>query len=196
MKIVKLTGLGIGSVTAQVYKNTKGKMYFNISHGTKGKDLFVWKCGLRDGRFTPKSEGDTLELNDNNYIIRNVLDKNKQVMKDVNGNLLYNIDIDYMENHKNDLLVLWEIPNKNYKECRYTVTGDVDVIGEGKTGKIRGDKKFISPAPVLEIYGDCELVWSAVDKNNKGYKQIFKYDYAENKWSINPVEEYRLELGH
>lgn len=159
MRILTLTSEGIKPAVATVFKD-KDKSHYNIKHGSRGKDTHVLSYGLDKTFFDPvKLDQSTYELKDDNYILIPIKKDGIQV-KDRNGNCLYSISIDNVRNHKKDAILILEIPNNNYTEVNFTTTGNVSVLGQGIIGKTRSDKLYSSPAPILEIYGDCVLTWT------------------------------------
>jgi len=191
MKIVKLTWLGVESAKAQVYASKKNNtMYFNIKHGSSGRQFGYWLGRVSHKVGVPNSIGDELILDKDNYVLISTLNKDtNEVSIDKLGNVIYTIGVDYSTIHNKDLIVLWEIPNKNYTKVDYTVNGDVNIIGKATSGKDRGNKMYKSPAPVLEIYGDCELRWTAVNNSNEVIEQKVFYDYANSSWDISPINK-------
>lgn len=188
MKVMKLTGNIIeqATVTASKLKH-KDKTYYTLLHGTVGDDLWCYKMGLDYRYFKPESPSDILTLSDNNYFIKPVY-SNGDLVKDIKGNTQYVLTIDYMDNHKNDILVLWEIPNKyNYTNIKYNIHGHGSELALGYTGKIRSEVKVKTPAPILEVTGDVELKWSAEDDGHY-YSQHISYDYANKNWNIRPIK--------
>jgi hypothetical protein len=196
MKILRLTSINVGPVIAQTFKKSKdaNNIYFNIKHGSAGKNLWVYSCGLHSVHFKPANEKDSLELSGDNYILRPIKKRvggsedDKIVLKDKIGNTLYSISIDNMRHHKKDIILFWEIPNNNYTDVSYTTSGNVSELGKGWIGKERNEKLYSSPAPVLEIQGNCSLEWVAVDIDGFKIKQTIKYDFEKANWDISPIK--------
>lgn len=189
MKIVKLTTAEVKSAICQTYSKKKenGKVYrtYSIKHGTSGTDFGYWLLPVTSSIDIPTSDGDSKELNDNKYILVKRKQDNKSV--DRLGNNLYMLAMDYNTLHQKDLIVLWEIPNKNYTSVIYTINGDVEYLGKGYNGKVRGSIIYKSPAPVLEVFGDCTIGWEAVNKEGHTCTQQIAYDYARGQWDIQPI---------
>lgn len=183
MRIMKLTGVTVKPATAGIYVSKKTQQkYFNIWHGARG--MKTWCCGLNKRLFNPDDTKElTLELVDNDYAIKQV-----DGLSNPNGRPFYSIYKDTVETHLNDILLLWEIPNKRYTEVTYSISGEAHVIGEGETGSNRDNISYISPAPVLEIYGSCTLVWAGKNTDNQSISQTITYDYATAQFNINPME--------
>ena len=189
MKIVKLSIAEVKPATAQAHVKDNGNGYihkqYNMKHGTSGADFGYWLLPISEQIAKPEKSSDILELTDNKYILIPGTQKGKD--KDRLGNDAYKLTIDYTTLHQKDLIVLWDIPNKNYKDVVFTTDGDVDVIGTGYNGKSRGGVLYKSPAPVLEVFGDCNLCWSAVDKNGVKCEQKITYHYTSGDWDIGQI---------
>ena len=85
------------------------------------------------------------------------------------------------------VLLLWEIPNKRYINVSFETDGDCHIVGSGETGSIRDGIEYISPAPVLEIFGSCTLKWWGYDKHSNLVKQEITFDYPNSQWNIKAV---------
>lgn len=191
MKILKLSHIDIGTAKAVPTNDIKnGKIYFNLTHGTVGKQLWMWLASLDYKFFKPEEHTGTLELVGDDYVIRPIY-KHGKMLKDKKGNVHYSISKDQMTNHTNDVLLLWEIPNYGCANISYTTNGMVSVLGEGSTGRERGKDTLSAPAPILEIYGDATLTWTG-SNTNKSYTQTIKYDIHKKSWDIKPVETKEL----
>ncbi len=188
MRVLKLTGnIKSPAIAAATKFKNSDKMYYTLHIGSIGKDLWCYKIGLDFRHFKPQNSTDILTLSDDNYFIKPIF-KNNTIVKDALGNDMYVITIDHMDNHKNDILLLWEIPNKyNYNNIEYKLDGLITELAIGYTGKIRSSLISKTPAPVLEITGDCEFSWTAEDDKSY-YEQHIKYSYAEKEWEINPIK--------
>ena len=177
---------------ATVVSKDKKTLYYNLRHGTYGRGLYKWWCSFSTKFFVPENVTDTLVLEDDDYIIVPIKDnKNGGLKRASNGDVCYTITKDDMEYHKSDILLLWEIPNKNYINVDYEIEGSGEQIGRGVTGKQRGDVMCRSTAPVLEITGDVTLTWEAKDINGKRFKQVIVYDSSVNSWDIQPIKELK-----
>lgn len=186
MRIIKLTGINSSPAIATVHRNHKSdNMYFNIKHGSQGENLWVYSCELNKSHFAPSALADELKLDNDNYVIIPVK-KNGSVVKDKKDNTLYMITIDHNQNHKQDMLIFWEIPNVNYTEVTYKITGMANDIGHGWSGKERGEICFKSPAPVIEIYGNATLEWSGLDRDGNNIKQTITV--INGAINIKPIE--------
>lgn len=196
MMIRKLTAFITEPVVAKIYNHKKnGKMYYNVKHGSSSKnasndsDLWSYSLGLAKNHFPVNEDVPELDLDGDDYIITTVK-VNGEIMRDKKGNVLYNISRDKTDVHKKDIILLWEIPNKNYVDVKYVAEGTCTILGEGISGKERGDVIYSSPAPVIEILGDVTLTWTGRYYDNNTYKkvsQVIKYNYANNSWDIKPI---------
>ena len=189
MKIKKLVGDIITPIKAITNDNEKGTLYYNIKHGNKGPKGWVYSMGLDFKIFKPTESNSTIELNDDDYIIIPVMKHGKQV-KDKNGNTIYFITKDDVTIHKTDLIIFWEIPNKNYRDVKYEISGAVTELACGKVSRVRDSNTYVSPAPILEITGKCVLKWSGVDEHNKRIVCTINYDKNE----FNSNYEY-IDIG-
>jgi len=181
MKITKLTLQGIKTVTSEIIEHN-GNKYHNLKHGTNGKRLWSWSASMDIKKF-PVQNDEPLILDGSDYVFIPITKKGK-VVKDAIGNCNYVISRDNVESHTNDIIVLWEIPIKNFNTITTTLDGDVMEIGHGFIGKFRPERKQRIPAPVLEITGNCSITWEGVTFDNKRYKQVI--NYRESNWDINP----------
>ena len=195
MKFIKLTAFKQEAVVAKIYYHKKnGKMYYNVKHGSSKttnntNELWSYSFGLSKSYFPVSEENPELVLKDDDYVITTVK-IDGEVIKDKKGNVLYNISKDDNNVHKKDIILLWEIPNKNYIDVKYVAEGTCTILGEGISGKERGDVIYSSPAPVIEILGDVTLTWTGRYYDNNTYKkvsQVIKYNYANNSWDIKPI---------
>jgi len=193
MKIMKLTTSVLLPVTAEVVTNKSkdNSLFYNIKHGGRGSGLFTYTIGVDKRLFKPTGTHDKLHLIDNNYIMLPIYE-NKKHKTDSKGNYLYFISTDTMEDHKNDYIILWEIPNKFYSNVTFKTYGDVRVIGEGLLGRSRGIENYTSPAPVLEVFGNCTLEWSATDENGKMYSHKTSLD--DDGWKIGELTVVKKDV--
>jgi len=181
MKITKLTLQGIKPAVSEVIVN-KGKKYHNLKHGTTGKRLWSWSASMDVKKF-PVTSDEGIILDGSDYVLIPI-SKDGKILKDGINNCNYVISKDNIESHTNDILVLWEIPIKNFNEVEISLSGDVVEIGRGYIGKYRPDRKQRIPAPILEITGNCTIKWKATTFNGEVYQQII--NYKESSWDINP----------
>jgi len=183
MKIIKLTYKETLPVTTTIIKNRDNK-YHNLKHGTRGLGLWEWSASMNVVNY-PVIEDKTILLDKDNYTIVPVT-KDKKIITDSLHNVLYSITTDDITSHRKDILLLWELPIKNFKTISYTLSGDVLELGNGYIGKVRGTRRQKIAAPVLEITGDSTLTWTGVTFDNKHYKQTVNFTYSDSSWDINP----------
>lgn len=181
MRILKLSGIDVTNVVAKAISRKNDKLYYNITVGSKNPKYKFYCMYLSTKCFLPKTENDELELTGNDYIISPVK-SNGENQKDSNGNNLYCIYNGGSSNYKSDIVLIWEIPNRNYTDIKYTLEGDVELLAEASDGKERSDISYISPIPILEIFGDCVLRWTGKDRFNNPVGQVVKYDYITGTW--------------
>ena len=184
MRILSLNNLGVSNAIAKsMTNNNNNKMYYNISLGFGSNDYKMYTIYLSSKHFPVVEEVEELELHDNNYILQPIKIDNK-VQKDKNGNINYCIYKGDVNNYKNDIILIWEIPNRRYVNVTYKMDGDVRLLAEATYGQERDGINYLSPIPILEIFGDCEITWSGTDKNNNTVGQVIKYNYALKQWDI------------
>lgn len=190
MRILKLTDLKILPMEAYLYSRVKDgvtKKYYNIKHGSEEKGFKVYKCLLDKVYFNPELLNDNpLILKDDNYCLKQFISKDK-------NNKQFVISVSNVETYKRDILVFWEIPNFNFTDVEYTLTGNVSEVDHGIIGKYRPNAIYKSPAPVLEIYGSCKLSWKAISDTNIEYSQTIEYDITKDSWVINSIQTKDLK---
>lgn len=200
MRLVRLELYGVVPVVATTFKNKhNNRLYYNVQHGIKDTthrvaDSKTWRygCELRINDFLPENESDTISLADNNYTFKPIR-FNGETVKDLKGNIVHIIGINNAATDRNDVIVFWEIPNKYYTDVKHTITGECSIIGLGINGKERDGKIYTSPAPVVEILGDCTLTWSGKTENNTLITQTIKYNHQNGSWDVPPTQENPLE---
>lgn len=193
MKILNLSATETTPVVAIVPNRKKqDKLYYEIQHGSRGSTLWMWTANFAYQQFSPKDISDELKLTGDNYYLK-TLYKEGVATTDKQGNVNYLITTDNMHNHKKDILLLWEIPNvNNDTDLKYEISGQVNELGLGYTGRERGTNIGKTPAPVLEITGDCVLKWcSTVDGVTSS--QTIKYNYSKDNWDIQPINRVSVK---
>lgn len=192
MIIKKLTSLKVSTVEAVAIQDKRTEnLYFNIKHGSIGKELFMWWCGLAKKHFSPATADEKLALTGDEYILRPVRVGGELQYNKLN-NLNYVLTLDAMEYHKTDVILFWEIPNKNYTDVSYTIDGDHNVIGTGTIGRERSGKLYTSPAPIIELYSSATLTWTGKTSNGEKVSQVITYDMSKGIWDINPIKTEEL----
>lgn len=187
MRILKLCNVNVTNAVATAIPNKNNRLYFNIMIGSRGLDWKLYTMYLSSRHFQATKNGEELELKGNNYMI-NPVKVNNEIQKDQNGNILYCIYPNDAYSYKKDIVLLWEIPNRSYLNVKYEIKGDVELLAEASYGKERLGVNYKSPIPVLEIFGDCELTWTGVDREGKQVGQIVKYNYVIDQWDIKSIE--------
>jgi len=190
MKIVRLGSASVSPVVAEAYKvknkNNKESFSYNVRHGTAGPKLGFWSVMLDFKLGKPENKESTLLLDQNNYVLRPFAPGGVNGT-DVLGNKNYIISTDNNSIFKDDLLVLWDIHHKNYIKVEYEISGDISEIGKAYNGRDRGDIVYKSPAPILEVFGDCTLAWTGTNQNGDVFSQTFEYTYQDQKWNIGQI---------
>lgn len=186
MKIIKLNAANIDNVKAHVSKKAgTGEEYLSIKHGSSG--FWVYYIMLSKNFFNSDKTCDALEMKGDDFVLK-PLKKKGVVIKDNKGNIVYCLEKDYMENHKKDNLVFWEIPNKYYTEVKHKIEGTAKEIAGGIVGKERNGVSYSSPAPIIEVLGDCKLSWNGKNEDGKEVSQTISYDYMKNDWDIGKIK--------
>lgn len=190
MRIEELSTGGVKPAIAVVRRNINNKtLSFNIMHGSFGTGLGFWSARL-NGRFgRPTSESDMITLDKNTYDLYAVRNGSNQVMKDVLDNTLYGVTDNRVQGDSRGVIILWRIPNVNYSEVSYSLVGMCSELGSGWNGKDRGDVIYKSPAPVVEVFGDCILSWEAKTSSGETVKHVSTYDSNKETWDIRYVND-------
>lgn len=183
MQILRLTADAISTAVA-VSVDGKKEKYYNLKHGSIGRSLWRYIMFLSNTCFKYTPGVEEKQLIGNNYSLR-AINKKGEFIKDEKGNRLYNIVTDKNSSHYNDLLIFWDIPNFNYTEVSYKLSGNVNLIAEATNGKDRGDIVFTSPAPVLEVLGNCKLEWCGKNSDGKHVSQTI--EIVNQKVKINDI---------
>lgn len=165
MKLIKLVGDVVKPVLAEPYTNKEtGTKHFNIIIGSE-KDIGHRRhIKLDTSIFGNPIIDKSFELIDNDYIIKPINKKS-----DFN----YVLSKDNSDIHKNDVLLIWELPNINQDKTEIEIKGNYDKLLETKYVKRRKDKKYGSPILVLELMSDCVLS-TTIDGVKTSIKFIYK----------------------
>ena len=187
MRIMKLTAENWEPMEAVAVKNKKNKLRFSIMHGSFPKrGLNTWGVRFYLKRNLIKGddfkEKDTIVLKDTNYYVMPLKDKNRENILDKNKNVIYMItesnDTPTLNNHD---VVFWYIPLANSK-ISIEYSGNVREVLRGTYGEEYLDMVYKAPAPVLDVMGDCELMYKYIE-NGVEYKNVYTYNQKEDKWS-------------
>lgn len=181
MRFTKISGTSTSTVSTVLHK-AGNKSYHNVKHGSYGKGLWKWSIGMKSDIF-PVVDNKTLTLDQDNYILIPVK-RNNATSKDGIGNTMYNISTDEMLSHKNDIIALWEPDAVNINDFEYTITGCIEEIGKGYTGKTRNDRTIKIPTPIFEITGSCDIKWEGIGPNNVKHSQHISYCGDTDEWNI------------
>lgn len=193
MTLLKLVKDSIRPIIAYANHNrAKSELHYAVTHGTAGSNFGYWMCKINTHINKPSKLGDEVELRDNSYILI-PLKNSKGFIKDKLGNNIYYINKDNNTVHKRDIVVFWEIPNINYVNVTYSLSGSVYEIGVAYNGKDRGDIVFKAPAPIIEVFGDCLLKWEATDVHGNTYSQQIEYRHGDAYWDIQPIKNLPLQ---
>lgn len=191
MKVIKISSTKVEcpTATAVMSKNNKDPR-FKIILGSEGDGVYPYMLGLDTKYFKPTDIEDKVILEGDNYIIKEVKSPDtKKPMVLPDGKKLYTISKSSAHTFPKDTIVIWEIPNSRYTDVEYEISGDVEKLVEGGSiGKIRNGIAYTSPTLVLEVFGDCELKWTALNKENKRISQTVKYSYDSDEYKISSIE--------
>lgn len=189
MRVVKLSDHKIENAVATVFENSKNKkLYFNIEHGNNAvkKVSSVYRISISTDFLIPEKSTDKVELKEDSFCLTPLKIKGEN-LKTRKGHQVYILKQTIGNMSDTDLLVFWNITNKKFLEgeISYKIEGDVRLIGEGTFAIERGDTIYCTPAPVLEIYGNCVLSWKGIDNSTrKECGQIITYNYIDDKFDF------------
>ncbi len=179
----------VGSVTTRDVKTTivgsDNKKYHNVKHGSYERGFWAYSIGVSKKLCNPDVDKEPMSLTDDNYKLIPIKRDGNPVV-DKKDNIMYYLADDMSDEHRDDYLVLWNIPNACYRDVKYEFTGNVNEIGKGYNGKIRDNTQYISPSPVLEVVGPAVLRWSGITLNGDTVKQKIVFD--NSNWIIEPIE--------
>lgn len=182
MKLLKLTDYNLTTVKPYVFKDKKGNSYYNIMLGNRDPNGFKYIIKIDKNLHDPDKEQDIL-LDQDTYFIRPYV-QNKKIVNDSKNNPCYILTNDESSVYKNDILLIWEIPNNMYENVKYVVEGNVNTLVCAYTGRTRGLKVYKSPCLLLEIFGDCVLGWSGTTINNQTITQRIEYTKHPYDWKV------------
>ena len=149
MKLIKLVGDVIKPVLAEPYINKEtDTKYFNILIGSVKDKCYSRYIKLDTSVFGNPIINKSFELIDDDYIIKPINNKSE---------FNYVLSKDNSDIHKNDVLLIWELPNINQDKTEVDIKGTYDILLETKYVKRRKDKKYSSPILILELMSDCVL---------------------------------------
>lgn len=190
MKLLRLHNNSTSEVIAKldIRKNNK-KPYYKVTHGSFEPGYHGYILPIEDRVFNLKENNPPEQILMGNYYILKPILKDKIQSKDINQQPRYKLTKDDLIDHQQDILLFWEIPNNYFTNVKYKISGNCVEIASGKVGKVRNNKRYISPAPILEIMGDCKLVWTAKDIQGKSIKQTVEYDHSKNLFNTSPITE-------
>jgi len=174
-------------MTAITYKRSENVRYFNIVHGNKGAMFGYWLARINKHIAQPVNDNDIYTFTGNNYTLVPYRHSDG-VSTDKLGNTIYSVSSDNGTEHIRDIILFWEIPNRSYVKVDYKISGSVTEIGKGYTGRDRGEHVFKSTAPILEVFGDCTLEWTAVDLDGLTYTQTITYVHESGSWDVQVIK--------
>lgn len=135
-------------------------LYFNVKIGNKaGWEI---RYSLDSRIYKPKKDKkDKLPLVGNSYTLKPII-KNKDTIKDKNGNIYYVVSKNNFPESKKDTYIFWDtvLSNDSYKILK---SKNINIVGKGKS--LIDGKEFISL--VLEVFGNGEFI---ITDNVKTFK--------------------------
>lgn len=185
MKFLELNLTGLHTPVAKVIR-WNNKLYFNYIFGLKRPGFAQYTLAFDAKEFKPKDEEDKLELNGSDYIILPIKRNNVSV-SDRHGNVVYCAYRDRIKAHMRDIVLFWEIPNYNYTNIEYTISGDAWKMAEASSGVVRPSGITKIFMPVINIYGNTVLTWTALNSENKVVTQEVKYDITTDDWDVGNI---------
>lgn len=185
MRFLKLNSGGFHTPIAKATKY-KDNLVYNYTHGfnVPGYDKFHIHLSKRD--FKPTSLEDVLPLDKDYYVLSPLKYKDGNLAKDKHNRQRYCVFIDENKYHSGDIVLFWEVPNRNYENIVYKVEGSVDILVDLNIEITRNNKTIVTPNPILLVYGSCKLYWSA-NIGSEVVKQEIVYDYSIDEWSTGDI---------
>lgn len=195
MRILKLTVNGVSKVTAYAHMNNKtNKLNYNLKLGIPGENFGYWLGVVSSAVALPEKLSDELDLSASDKYVMTAMKANGAPKKDKLGNTLYKITKDNSDVYKKDILVIWEIPNNNFVDVKYTIEGNAKELGIGYNGKDRGDYIYKSPVVILEVTGDCTLEWQSENIITRDlHMEKITYEIDKDNWTTNYIITPYLE---
>ena len=179
MKVVRITD------TAELPVRTLiNKGHHNVKHGMKAPGFVAVQLGVSDDILDASEQKTPAVLSDDNYVLMPIFRGNEHKV-DGRGNHLYYIAEDVDSTSADGVIVLWDIPNLKYTNVEYVISGNVDELAVGSSGKIRSGTKYSSPSPLLEITGNATLRWSGI-AGDEMYSQTIIYNKVTG-WTFGDI---------
>lgn len=189
MRLFKLTPTKIDIVKA-LANGKNDNLYYSVPHGNRGNGLYCYYMSIAATYAKPEKRSDTLELTGDTFFLKPIRDKKtKKITRDNKNNVLYYIGKENSFKEDNAILLFWHIPYTGYQDIQFKISGACDVIAIGTAGKERGDVSIKAPAPIIEITGSCQLVWSALRISDQvQIEQTITYDLITDNFTIDPIK--------
>lgn len=175
MKILTIDNYSLNPTKAVIFRSKYGREYYNIRIGNFVRPFKGISICLDVKDFPVTSDEITLLGKD--YKIKPIVNKkNLKFKTDKVGNTLFSIEKIKFPSQidENELLVLFSPPFNKTQFLSYEVKGTVELLLEGVNGVIWLDKTYKSPTHVFLIYGDCEISYTYINRENKKEKLTFK----------------------
>jgi hypothetical protein len=193
MYFKKISLYDLSTPSATVFKNKKtDDLFFNLRLGITGEKTWEYILLFDKRKYIPKDANDKLELDGVNYNIKPIKDKlpdNKFILKkDGKGNVQYVVSEDSSSFHKKDLILIWELPNRNFTNIKYEIKGPHNILAEAVTGKERSENIYTSPIILAELLGDCDLKWEGIQDTGDILEQSINFKYETGQFTINLIK--------
>ena len=193
MYFKKISLYDLTNVTANVFRNRKnGELYYNLRLGTPGEKTWEYNLLFDKRYYSPKDENNRLELTDSNYIVKPIKvkssDGRKVCKKDGKDNIFYVVTEDQASFHKKDLILVWELPNRNFTNIQYDIKGPHNILAKASTGKERDDNVYSSPILLIELLGNCTLSWNGEQDTGDVLEQTIDFNYESGQFTIDIIK--------
>lgn len=193
MYFKKISLYDLSQPSASVFKNRKtNELFYNLRLGSTGDKTWEYVLLFDKRQFNPKEITDKLLLENNNYVIKPIKEKQSDgkftLKKDGKNNVHYVVSEDSSSFHKKDLILIWELPNRNFTKIEYKIKGPHNVLAEAIAGKERSKETFTSPIVLLELLGDCELSWVGIQDTGDILEQNIIFKYETGQFTINLIK--------
>lgn len=193
MYFKKISLYDLSQPEATVFKNKKtGDLFYNLRLGTTGDGTWEYVLLFDKRTYIPTNVSDKLVLDGNNYIIKPLKTKDQegkhQLIKDGQDNVQYIVSEDGSSFHKKDLILVWELPNRNFTKIDYNIKGSHNILATAITGKERNGKTYVSRIVLAELLSDCELHWEGEQDTGDILEQTISFKYETGQFTINLIK--------
>ena len=188
MRIAILEDHKLTDAIAGVYKSNKtGKRYFCVKIGDRNtkEHSMIYTMSINSKLALPEKDDDIYLLDKKTYGIL-PMRRNNTLVQNKRGEQLYSIIEEKDIRMESNYILFWKIPAIRCTpgSINYKLNGDIELLGTGQCARDRGDTTFINPIPVLELYGNAELTWEAINIDGKKQGQTIKFDIVADKFTF------------